>query len=295
LELQSENRSTKKPHWLKVKFPSNKTFFAVSHLLKEKKINTICQSARCPNRAECWSHSTATFLILGNICSRDCAFCAVDHGTPVPIDEKESLQVADAVVLLGLKYAVITSVTRDDLPDGGADFFVKTIEEIHRRSPHTRIEILIPDFNGNLSAQQKVFDARPDILNHNLETPELLYPSINRPIKNYTRSLRLLLRAAEQGLAVKSGLMVGLGEKMEDIVATFSDLRAAQVELLTIGQYLQPTKRNAAVQKYYTPLEFKKIGQIALDFGFKEVASGPLVRSSYQAHHLYRSFKQNRI
>ncbi len=295
MELLPETFSLKKPEWLKIRFPSDKAFFSVSQILREKKLNTICQSARCPNRAECWSHSTATFLILGNICSRDCGFCAVDHGIPGPIDEKESNQVAEAVILLELKYAVITSVTRDDLPDGGAGLFVKTIEKIHERSPQTQIEILIPDFNGSPTALQKVIDAGPDILNHNLETPENLYPSINRPIDNYRRSLRLLYRSGEQGLGTKSGLMVGLGEKMEDILRTFSDLRNAQCELLTIGQYLQPTKRHAAVQKYYTPLEFKQIKQIALDFGFKEVASGPLVRSSFQAHQLYRSFLEKRI
>jgi lipoic acid synthetase len=295
LELLPETFSLQKPEWLKVRFPSDKAFFSVSQILREKKLNTICQSARCPNMAECWSHSTATFLILGNICSRDCRFCAVDHGTPIPIDEMESFQVAEAVILLELKYAVITSVTRDDLPDGGAGLFVKTIEKIHERSPQTQIEILIPDFNGSTAALQKVIDARPNILNHNLEIPENLYPSINRPIENYRRSLRLLYHSGEQGLVTKSGMMVGLGEKTEDILRTFSDLRNAKCELLTIGQYLQPTKRHAAVQKYYTPLEFKQIKQIALDFGFKEVASGPLVRSSFQAHHLYRSFLEKRI
>lgn len=295
MESRLETRSLKKPEWIKVKFPSEKTFFALSQILREKKINTICQSARCPNRAECWSHSTATFLILGNICTRDCGFCAVDHGTPGQPDEMESVHVAEAVVALGLRYAVITSVTRDDLPDGGASLFVRTIKKIREMSPQTLIEILVPDFKGKPGALQKVIDAGPDLLNHNLEIPENLYPSINRPVENYRHSLLLLQRSARQGLLTKSGLMVGLGEKMEDILRTFSDLRNAQCELLTIGQYLQPTRIHAAVKKYYTPFEFERIKQIARDFEFKEVASGPLVRSSFHAHHLYRSFLEKRI
>jgi len=295
LEFQPETHFLKKPEWLKVRFPSDKTFFSVSQIIAEKNLNTICQSARCPNRAECWSNSTATFLILGDTCTRNCGFCAVDHGIPAPFDERESLQVAEAVVLLDLKYAVITSVTRDDLSDGGAGLFVQTIAEIRERSPQTQIEILVPDFNGCPDSLQKVIDARPDILNHNLEIPENLYLSINRPQENYGRSLRLLSRSAEQGLITKSGIMVGLGERMEDIIRTFSDLRNAHCDLLTVGQYLQPTKKHAAVRKYYTPLEFKQMKQIALDFGFREVASGPLVRSSFKAHRLYSSFLEKRI
>ena len=295
MELQPEIEPRKKPPWLKVRFPSDKTFFSVSYLLRERNLNTICQSAKCPNRAECWSHSTATFLILGNICTRNCGFCAVEKGNPSSLNGEESRQIAEAIILLGLKYAVITSVTRDDLEDGGAGLFVKTIEEIRLQSPKTLVEVLIPDFSGSLPALQKVIDAAPDILNHNLETPETLYPSINRPVENYARSLHLLHRSSEQGLGTKSGLMVGLGEKMEDILQTFSDLITAGVELLTIGQYLQPTKQHLAVQKYYSPLEFNRLKQIALDFGFRKVASGPLVRSSYQAQDLYRAFSDNRI
>ena len=287
LEIQTK----KKPSWLKVKLPTSQNFFQVSHLVRGKRLHTICQSARCPNIGECWSQRTATFLILGDICTRNCAFCAVDKGDPLPLSSEEPHQVADAVVSMGLRYAVVTSVTRDDLPDGGASVFAETIKAVKNRVPSVKVEVLIPDFKGDEKALRKVINARPDILNHNLEVPEALYPRINRSKENYRRSLKVLERTAQMGAVTKSGLMVGLGEKRKDILQTFSDLREAGCALLTIGQYLQPSRAQAAVHRYYTPQEFLRLKQRALDRGFRAVESGPLVRSSYMAHKMYMSSK----
>jgi lipoic acid synthetase len=295
LKFQPETQSASKPPWLKIKFPSHKNYFYVSNLVKEKNIHTICQSAKCPNISECWSNKTATFLILGDNCTRDCGFCAVSKGNPSPSHSEEPNQVAEAVTLMGLNYVVITSVTRDDMEDGGAFQFAETISKIKETSPHARIEVLIPDFDGNTAALQTVVEAHPDILNHNLEVPVSLYSVINRPRNFYSRSLGIIKAAAEKGMITKSGLMIGLGEKMEDILQAFSDLRRSLCELLTLGQYLQPTKNHVPVQKYYSPREFKLLQQIALDFGFKDVVSGPLVRSSFQAHKMYDSFHENVI
>ncbi|MFC2166662.1 lipoyl synthase [Acidobacteriota bacterium] len=295
MESQPDTQPARKPSWLKIKFPSHKNYFYVSHLVKEKNIHTICQSAKCPNISECWSHKTATFLILGDTCTRNCGFCAVNKGVPTPSLSDEANQVAEAVALMRLNYVVITSVTRDDLKDGGASQFAETISKIKETSPHAKVEVLIPDFDGNTDALQTVIDAHPDILNHNLEVPVSLYSIINRPKDFYTRSLGIIKKAAEMGRITKSGLMIGLGEKMEDILQTFSDLRHSLCELLTIGQYLQPTQKHVRVQKYYSPLEFKQLQKIALDFGFKDVVSGPLVRSSFKAHKMYDSFHENMI
>ena len=287
-----ETQPTKKPHWLKVKFPSHQNFFYVSRTLKKGKLNTICQSAKCPNVAECWSQKTATFLILGEICTRGCAFCAVEKGIPSRPSPDEPAQVAEAVSLLGLSYAVITSVTRDDLSDGGASFFAATIRAIKNRTPGVKIEVLIPDFKGDEKALEQVSQAQPDILNHNLETTERLYPHINRSSENYNRSLNVLKKAKEMGAVTKSGLMIGLGEKKEEIIQSLSDLRDAFCDLLTIGQYLQPSKTHTPVRKYYSPLEFEHLKRIASDFGFRDVESGPLVRSSYKAHKMYNSIQE---
>ncbi len=295
MELQPDTHTARKPPWLKVRFPSHKNFFYVSNLVKEKNIHTICQSAKCPNISECWSNKTATFLILGDTCTRKCGFCAVKKGVPTSFLPDESTQVAEAVSLMGLNYTVITSVTRDDLEDGGARQFAETISKIKETSPQAKVEVLIPDFNGNTAALQTVVDAHPDILNHNLEVPVSLYLLIKRPKDFYDRSLGILKTAAEKGMVTKSGLMIGLGEKMEDILQTFSDLIHAECKLLTLGQYLQPSQKHVRVQKFYSPLEFKKLKQIALDFGFKGVVSGPLVRSSFQAHKMYDSFHKNVI
>lgn len=294
MELQTETQTSKKPPWLKVRFPSHKNFFYVSNLVKKQNIHTICQSAKCPNISECWSHKTATFLILGDTCTRNCGFCAVKKGAPSSLSDEAS-HIAETASLMGLNYVVITSVTRDDLEDGGAFRFAETISKIRETSPQAKVEALIPDFNGNTSALQTVIDAHPDILNHNLEVPVSLYPLINRPKSFYDRSLGILKTAAKKGMVTKSGMMIGLGEKMEDILQVFSDLKNAACKLLTLGQYLQPTQKHVLVQKYYSPLEFKQLEQIAFDFGFKDVVSGPLVRSSFQAHKMYDSVHENVI
>jgi len=287
-----DTQQVKKPYWLKVKFPSHKNYFYVSNIMKKRKLNTICQSAKCPNVAECWSQKTATFLILGEICTRGCAFCAVEKGFPSRPSSDEPGHVAEAVSLLGLRYAVITSVTRDDLFDGGASLFAATIRAIKKRTPEVKVEVLIPDFKGDEKALEQVARAQPDILNHNLETAERLYPQINRPRENYYRSLEVLKKAKEMGVVTKSGLMIGLGERKEEIVRSFSYLREISCDLLTIGQYLQPSKTHAPVRKYYSPVEFEHLKRIALDFGFWDVESGPLVRSSYKAHKMYNSLQE---
>jgi lipoic acid synthetase len=281
----------KKPVWLKVKLPADPNFFRVSEVLKAHRLHTICQSARCPNIGECWSNRTATFLILGDTCTRTCGFCAVSKGSPSAPDEAEPGRVADVIRSLGLKYAVITSVTRDDLADGGASIFARTIRAVREGSPQTKIEVLVPDFDGRMEALDVVLEAGPDILNHNLETTESLYPLIRRPVRNYRRSLEVLAAAKRRKALTKSGLMIGLGERQEDVLQTLSDLRQAGCDLLTIGQYLRPSQTNAPVEKYYSPREFDELRDIALDFGFADVAAGPLVRSSFHADKLYASAK----
>jgi len=290
----SELQTKKKPSWLKVKFPSHQNFFSIANLLKEGQLHTICQSARCPNISECWTKKTATFLILGDTCTRNCAFCAVNKGTPSPPSEDEASRVADAASTLGLRYVVITSVTRDDLPDGGASYFAETIWTIRRKIKNVKVEVLVPDFKGSDEALMTVIAAQPEILNHNVEVPESLYPAINRPKENYKRTLKVLKKANEFGAITKSGMMIGLGETNKEILQTFSDLRQSSCSLLTVGQYLQPTKNHAPVKKYYTPFEFEQLKRIALDFGFEEVESGPLVRSSYRAHRMYNGFVEKR-
>lgn len=291
---QGDIKTKRKPPWLKVKFPSHQNFFLVSHILKKHNLSTICQSAKCPNISECWSKKTATFLILGDTCTRSCSFCAVKKGSPSPPSEDEPARVAEAVSDLDLHYTVITSVTRDDLPDGGVHFFVKTIKAIKKSTPEVKVEVLIPDFKGSEKALEKIIQAEPDIVNHNVETVEALYPKIKRPKKNYQRSLKLLEKLKNKGATTKSGLMVGLGEKEEEIVQTFSDLRGVSCELLTIGQYLQPTSKNVPLKRYYSPQEFNKLKSIALDFGFHEVEAGPLVRSSFEAHKMYMNSQRRK-
>lgn len=278
-----------KPSWLKVRLPTDGSFFQVSEILKKNRLHTICRSARCPNISECWSARTATFLILGDICTRNCGFCAVRKGKPKSPAAEEQRRVAEAVAAMGLDYAVITSVTRDDLPDGGASHFARTIRAIKAANPRVKVEVLVPDFKGNERALAAVVEAGPDVLNHNLETTEGCYPLINRPPENYRRSLGVLRRAREKGALTKSGLMVGLGEDETEIVQTLSDIRAAGCDLLTIGQYLRPSAGHAPVRKYYPPEEFEKFKRKAKKLGFKGVEAGPLVRSSYQAHRMFNS------
>lgn len=287
-----EIKTERKPPWLKVKFPSHPNFFYVSNILKKRNLHTICNSARCPNIAECWSQKTATFLILGDTCTRRCAFCAVKKGTPNPPSLEESSRVAEAVSLLELSYAVVTSVTRDDLPDGGSSIFAQTIKSIRKKAPGVKIEVLIPDFKGDEEALKTVAQAQPDVINHNIETTESWYPFIHRPKENYFRSLKTLGKAKKMGAVTKSGLMVGLGEKKEEIIQSFSDLRRVYCDLLTIGQYLRPSQAHVPVKKYYTPNEFKELKMIALDFGFRDVVSAPLVRSSYMANEMYKSTQE---
>jgi lipoic acid synthetase len=278
-----------KPSWLKVRLPAQGSFFEVSNILKRNHLHTICQSAKCPNIGECWTDRTATFLILGDTCTRRCDFCAVKKGAPAGPSEEEPGQVAEAVASLGLDYAVITSVTRDDLPDGGASAFARTVRAVKGRLPQAKVEVLIPDFQGNEEAIAAVIASGPDVLNHNLETTEPGYPRINRPRENYRRSLGVLETAKKLGALTKSGLMVGLGEEGPEIEQTFLDLRSAGCDLLTIGQYLQPSRLNPPVSRYYTPEEFEAMRGRAMALGFRDVAAGPLVRSSYQAHKLFHS------
>jgi lipoic acid synthetase len=273
---------TRKPEWLKVRLPGSGRYAEVRNSIRNFQLHTVCQSARCPNIGDCWERGTATFMILGDICTRACTFCAVKTGAPTPLDHRESQRVADAVELLGLKYAVITSVTRDDLPDGGASLFAATIREIRQRIPGCEVEVLIPDFAGNEKALRQVCDAAPDVLNHNIETVFRLYPSV-RPQAQYWRSLQLLTRASSLGMRTKSGFMIGLGETREEVIRTMRDLREAHCELLTIGQYLQSTPACLPVAEFISPATFAEYRDIALELGFRHVESAPLVRSSYHA------------
>ena len=272
------------PDWLKVRIGGGENFSKVKTLLRSAKLHTICEEARCPNIAECFGGGTAVFLILGNVCTRDCRYCNVTHGTPSSLNDNEPRDIAESVKTLGLKYVVVTSVTRDDLKDGGASIFYKTVREIRRLNDACKIEVLIPDFRGDATAVQKVVDAAPDVINHNIEVVEELFPFI-RPQGDYRRSLGVLktIKTMDRRIPTKSGFMVGLGETTEQILATMRDLRAADVDFLTMGQYLQPTSNHAQVKKYYTPEEFVELKNTALRLGFKHVESGPLVRSSYHA------------
>jgi lipoic acid synthetase len=263
----------------------------VAEILRAKCLHTICESARCPNIGACWERRTATFLVLGDVCTRDCGFCAVAKGRPLPLDPSEPARVAEAVASLGLAYAVITSVTRDDLADGGAGQFAAVIRAIRTRNPGTRVEALIPDFAGDAASLETVLAASPEVLNHNLETTESLYPAIRRPRESYRRSLGVLEAAKARGALTKSGLMIGLGESDADILRTFADLRDAGCDLLTVGQYLRPTAAHAAVARYYAPDEFDALAAAARRQGFLEVVSGPLVRSSCEAGRLYEAVR----
>ncbi|HPC36742.1 MAG TPA: lipoyl synthase [Candidatus Marinimicrobia bacterium] len=271
-----------KPDWLKIKIGVNDDFRDLQKIIDANQLHTVCQSARCPNQSDCWQRRTATLMILGNICTRNCRFCAVASGKPRTIDEEEPAKVGQAVNLMGLKYTVLTSVTRDDLPDGGAAIWAKTIREVRRRNPDCRIEVLIPDFQGNLDALETVLDAKPDILGHNLETVLALYP-IARPQADYEQSLRLISEAKKRGAVTKTGIMVGLGETDEQIRELMQDALTAGCDILTIGQYLQPTKNHLPVARYVEPVEFKSYETFGLELGFRAVFAGPLVRSSFHA------------
>lgn len=272
-----------KPHWLKSKIPSGKNYHQLKTLLRNLKLNTVCEEARCPNIADCWNRQTATVMIMGDICTRSCGFCAVTTGKPQFLDTEEPGHVADAVKDLGLKHVVITSVDRDDLSDGGSAHFAKTIRLVKSRCPETQVEVLIPDFKGKENDLNRIFAARPHILNHNIETVASQQPRV-RPQADYGTSLKVLRMAAEAGMVAKSGIMLGLGEKKEEVSQALRDLRQiGRVSLLTLGQYLQPTKKHLEVEKYYSLGEFHDWKDFAISLGFRHVASGPFVRSSYHA------------
>jgi lipoic acid synthetase len=274
-----------KPEWLKARAPMGENYHDLKTLARNLDLHTVCESARCPNIGECWNHRTATFMLLGNLCTRRCGFCSVPKGRPMPIDFEEPARVAEAVEKLGLKFAVVTSVNRDDDNVGAAHVFADTITEIRKRVPGCRVEVLIPDFQGLEEPLQVVMDARPDILNHNTETVPRLY-RVARSGARYERTLRLLERAKEMNPAIptKTGVMVGLGESTDELLSVYRDLAAKNVDILTIGQYLRPSKDHLPVARLYTPDEFQFMKVEALKMGFRHVESGPLVRSSYHAH-----------
>src|SRR6187549_1962194 len=285
-----------KPAWLKVRAPGSENYLRLKGIMKDLRLNTVCEDARCPNIGECWHHGTATFMILGDVCTRACAYCAVAHGKPNELDTAEPARVAEAVARMQLQYAVITSVDRDDLGDGGAGIFADTIREIRSRVPECRIEVLITDFQGMERDLLAVLDAGPDVLNHNIETVPRLY-RMARSGGRYPRSLELLDRARRYSpaIATKTGIMVGLGEQHEELIAVFEDLRRVGVSILTIGQYLRPTPKHAPMTRYYHPDEFAQLKRLALAKGFVHVESGPLVRSSYHAHEQADAFRDRVI
>ncbi|HET7620062.1 MAG TPA: lipoyl synthase [Vicinamibacterales bacterium] len=280
-----------KPPWLKVRAPGSDNYRRLKGLMRDLGLHTVCEEANCPNIGECWHHGTATFMILGDTCTRSCGYCNVVHGTPHAPDAAEPVSVASAVDALGLDYVVVTSVDRDDLPDFGAGHFARTIVETRARRPECRIEVLIPDFQGNADALATVLRAAPDVLNHNIETVRRLYRTA-RPGGRYDRALELLRRSREMAprIPTKSGLMVGLGEEWDELVQTLTDLRDAGVQIVTIGQYLRPSPANLPMVRYYTPQEFAELKRIGQELGFGHVESGPLVRSSYHAHEQTQSY-----
>lgn len=276
--------------WLKAPLPAGENFHQVRRLVNDNKLHTVCQSAHCPNIGECWGQRTATFMILGDICTRNCRFCNVKSGLPQTVDVDEPKRVAAAVKTLSLKYVVVTSVTRDDLADGGASIFADTILEIRKFVPDCRVEVLIPDLNGSPEALKIVFGASPDVLNHNLETVPALYEQV-RPAADYDRSLEVLKLAKSFGLTSKSGLMLGLGETRRQVIEVMRDLRKIECDFLTLGQYLQPSSKHARIDRYVSPEEFEELKNEGLRLGFKFIEAGPLVRSSYHAALSYNNFK----
>jgi lipoic acid synthetase len=277
--------STRRPDWLKVRVPGGPNYIELKTIMRDQGLHTVCEEAHCPNIGECWEHRTATFMILGDICTRACGFCAVTSGKPIGLDLHEPQRVARAVQQMGLKHVVITSVNRDDLPDGGSQLFAATIRKVREANPGVTIEVLIPDFEGIEDSLQHVLRAAPDILNHNIETVERLTKRVRRKAQ-YRRSLRVLRHARELApdRLTKSGIMLGLGETSEEIAQTLQDLRAAQVDIVTIGQYLRPSAKHLPVVRFYSPDEFSAWHDYGMSLGFRHVESGPLVRSSYHAH-----------
>jgi len=287
--MTTEQRE-RKPEWIKIKLTTGENYTEIKNMMRSKTLHTVCEEARCPNIYECWANRTATFMILGDICTRACRFCAVNTGMPTELDLQEPERVAESTEQMGLKHCVVTSVARDDLQDGGAMIFAETVKAIRRRMPFCSVEVLIPDFMGNEDALRVVMDAKPDILNHNVETVERLSDRVRAKAK-YDRTLELLRRAKEMQpqIPTKSSIMLGVGEEWDEILQTMDDLRAVGCNILTIGQYLQPTKKHLNVEKYYHPDEFAKLKEEGMKRGFSHVESGPLVRSSYHAHEQVQS------
>jgi len=280
----------RKPSWLKVKAPGGPNYAHIRTMMRELGLHTVCEEARCPNIGECWEHKAATFMILGDVCTRNCAYCAVSHGTPTAFDPLEPVRLADAVERMGLEHVVITSVDRDDLPNGGAEAFAGCITEIRARLPDTTVEVLIPDFKGSERALRIVMDAGPDILNHNLETADRLY-RLARPGGRYDRALQLLANARrmEPEALTKSGIILGMGEEWDEVLVCLRDLRRSDVNIVTLGQYLRPSAAHLPVARYYTPEEFAELREIGLAMGFTHVQASPLTRSSYHAWEQARS------
>ncbi|KWU63125.1 MULTISPECIES: lipoyl synthase [Priestia] len=294
--MATKEEHVRKPEWLKIKLNTNENYTGLKKMMREKNLHTVCEEARCPNIHECWAvRRTATFMILGEVCTRACRFCAVKTGLPTELDLEEPERVADSVQLMNLKHAVITVVARDDLKDGGASVLAETIRAIRRKNPLTTIEVLPSDMGGVEENLRIVMDARPDILNHNIETVRSLTPRVRARAK-YDRSLEFLRRAKEMqpDIPTKSSIMLGLGETKEEIIETMDDLRANNVDIMTLGQYLQPTKKHIKVQKYYHPNEFEELKEIALSKGFSHVEAGPLVRSSYHADEQVNAAAKNK-
>jgi lipoic acid synthetase len=278
-----EKKRKRLPPWFKIRLTTGDGFKNVQKQIHSNKLHTVCQSAACPNQNECWNAGTATFMIMGDVCTRGCRFCNVPKGIPSGLDRDEPERVARAVAELNLKYGVITSVTRDDLPDGGAEFFASTIKAIRKTSPDCRVEVLIPDFQGSAESLKTVLHASPDVLNHNLETTPSLYSRV-RPQALYKRSLELLSLARKFGAITKTGLILGLGEGRDEVISVLHDLSDIDCRILTLGQYLQPGRNHLPVEKYYSPDEFASLREEALSLGFKHIVAGPLVRSSYHAN-----------
>jgi len=280
----------RKPSWIKVKAPGGENYIRLKGLMRELGLHTVCEEARCPNIGECWEHEAATFMILGDVCTRNCAYCAVSHGTPSAFDPLEPFRLAEAVETMGLQHVVITSVDRDDLPNGGAEAFAACVVEIRKRLPDSTVEVLIPDFKGSEAALGIVMEARPAILNHNLETVERLY-RLARPGGRYDRALELLSRARRMvpGGLTKSGIILGMGEEWDELGGAMRDLRRSDVNILTLGQYLRPSEAHRPVARFYTPEEFNELGALGRSMGFSHVQSSPLTRSSYHAWEQARS------
>jgi lipoic acid synthetase len=282
VRAEEEPQRPRRPEWLKVRVGGGEGFARLKELMTSQRLHTVCEEARCPNMGECWNAGTATFMILGDVCTRSCGFCAVKTGKPDGLDLEEPARVAEAIRSMGVRHAVITSVNRDELEDGGAGIFAETIRRVREAEPSVRIEVLIPDFRGVWSALRTVIDARPDILNHNIETVPRLYRTVRMQAR-YERSLELLHRAKQGGMTTKSGLMLGLGEGLDEVIEVMRDLLSVQCDILTLGQYLQPSKAHLPVHRYVPPVEFEMLQNRGLGMGFRHVESGPLVRSSYHA------------